>query len=310
MIEVKSLTKNYGARRAVDEISFEARQGEIVGFLGPNGAGKTTTMRILTGYLQPTAGEASVAGFDVVDDSLEVRKRVGYLAESVPLYVDMRVFDQLKFMADIHHLKDADARVMDALEMVGMQDRADGYIAKLSKGMRQRIGLAQALLHEPEVLILDEPTIGLDPAQVVEVRNLVRQIGKERTVLLSTHVLSEAQQVCDRVLIINKGKIIAEDSPSALGSRLAGAERVEVRVKGDATVIAKKIAEIAGVQDIRVHNEGKLEFAFVPGQDIRPQVARAVVESNFDLLEMRSLGMSLEDIFLQLTSEEEAESDA
>ena len=307
MIEVKSLTKNYGSRQAIDAISFEAKQGEIVGFLGPNGAGKTTTMRILTGYLQPTDGEASVAGFDVVKDSLEVRKRVGYLPESVPLYGDMRVFDQLKFMADLHHLKDADERVMDALEMVGMQDRADGYIAKLSKGMRQRIGLAQALLHEPEVLILDEPTIGLDPAQVVEVRNLVREIGKERTVLLSTHVLTEAQQLCDRVLIINKGKIVAEDSPSALGSRLAGAERVELYLRGDVNVLAEKIAEIDGAQDIRIHNEGKLEFAFVAENDIRPQVARAVIESNFDLLEMKSLGMSLEDVFLQLTREEKSD---
>ena len=304
MIEVKSLSKDYGKRRAVDAISFDAQQGEIVGFLGPNGAGKTTTMRILTGYLQPTDGEASVAGFDVVEESLEVRKRVGYLAESVPLYADMRVFDQLKFMAELHHLKNADARVMETLAMVGMQDRAGGYIAKLSKGMRQRVGLAQALLHEPEVLILDEPTIGLDPTQVVEVRNLVREIGKERTVLLSTHVLSEAQQLCDRVLIINKGKIVAEDTPSALGSRLAGAERVELRVRGDANALAEKIAEIDGTQDIRIHNEGKLEFAFVAEKDIRPQVARLIVESDFDLLEMKSLGMSLEDVFLQLIKEE------
>ena len=304
MIEVKSLSKDYGKRRAVDAISFDAQQGEIVGFLGPNGAGKTTTMRILTGYLQPTDGEASVAGFDVVEESLEVRKRVGYLAESVPLYADMRVFDQLKFMAELHHLKNADARVMETLAMVGMQDRAGGYIAKLSKGMRQRVGLAQALLHEPEVLILDEPTIGLDPTQVVEVRNLVREIGKERTVLLSTHVLSEAQQLCDRVLIINKGKIVAEDTPSALGSRLAGAERVELRVRGDANALAEKIAEIDGAQDIRIHNEGKLEFAFVAEKDIRPQVARLIVESDFDLLEMKSLGMSLEDGFLQLIKEE------
>ena len=309
MIEVKSLTKDYGTRRAVDAISFDAQQGEILGFLGPNGAGKTTTMRILTGYLQPTAGEARVAGFDVVNESLEVRKRTGYLPESVPLYAEMRVFDQLKFMAELHHLENADARVMETLAMVGMQDRADGYIAKLSKGMRQRVGLAQALLHEPEVLILDEPTIGLDPAQVVEVRNLVREIGKERTVLLSTHVLSEAQQLCDRVLIINKGKIVAEDTPSALGSRLAGAERVELRLHGDADALAEKIAKLDGVQDIRVHNEGKLEFSFGSAQDIRPQVARLTVESGFDLLEMKSLGMSLEDVFLQLI-QEEGEKDA
>ncbi len=304
MISVKSLTKNYGARRAVNSISFEAKKGEIVGFLGPNGAGKTTTMRILTGYLQPTDGEASVAGFDVVSDSLEVRKRVGYLPESVPLYDDMRVFDQLKFLADLHHLDNTDERVMNALKMVGMDDRAGGYIAKLSKGMRQRVGLAQALLHEPEVLILDEPTIGLDPTQVVEVRNLVREIGKERTVLLSTHILSEAQQLCDRVLIINKGKIIAEDTPSALGSRLAGAERVQIRVREGAEKLSAYLAKISGAQDIRVHNESKLEFAFVAENDIRPEVARVIIESDFELLEMKSLGMSLEDVFLELTREE------
>jgi len=310
MIEVKSLTKNYGTRCAVDAISFDAQQSEIVGFLGPNGAGKTTTMRILSGYMPPSDGEVRVAGFDVVDDSLEVRKRVGYLPESVPLYVDMTVFDYLKFMADLRHLKDADKRVMETLEMVGMQERAQGYIGRLSKGMRQRIGLAQALLHKPEVLILDEPTIGLDPAQVVEVRNLVREIGKERTVLLSTHVLSEAQQLCDRVLIINKGKIVAEDSPSALGSRLAGAERVEIRVREGASALGVQIAEMAGAQAVIVHDEGKLEFQFVAEQDVRPQVAKLIVESGLALLEMKSLGMSLEDVFLQLTSGGEAKKDA
>lgn len=306
MIQVKNLTKNYGDRRALDAINFHADKGEIVGFLGPNGAGKTTTMRILTGYLQPSDGEARIAGFDVVDESLEVRKRVGYLPESVPLYTDMRVFDQLHFMAELHHLDHLDERVMDALARVGMDERADGYIAKLSKGMRQRVGLAQALLHEPEVLILDEPTIGLDPAQVVEVRNLVRDIGKERTVLLSTHVLSEAQQLCDRVLIINKGKIIAEDSPSALGSRLAGEERVALHVRGDIDALAARLTEIAGVRAARVYDEGKLEFTFDPQQDVRPDVARLVIQSDYELLEMKSLGMSLEDVFLQLTKDEEA----
>ncbi len=311
MLQVSELTKDYGARRAIDAISFEAEQGEIVGFLGPNGAGKTTTMRILSGYMPPTDGEAQVAGYDVVAESLEVRRRVGYLPETVPLYPDMTVFEYLKFMADLRHLPNADERVMDALELVGMVERASGYISNLSKGMRQRVGLAQALLHEPEVLILDEPTIGLDPAQVVEVRNLVREIGKERTVLLSTHVLSEAQQLCDRVLIINKGKIVAEDTPSNLQSRLVGAERVMLRVRGDVKDLSAKLAEIAGIQDISVHNEGKLEFQFVPGQDVRPEVAKMVVKSGFDLLEMRPLGMSLEEIFLQLTSdEEEGESDA
>ena len=219
MIRTTGLTKDYGSRRAIDNLTFEANQGEVVGFLGPNGAGKTTTMRILAGYMPPTFGTAQIAGFDVVEESIEVRRRVGYLPETVPLYSDMTVFDYLKFMADLRHLPNGDEMVDNALEMVQMEQRADGYISNLSKGMRQRVGLAQALLHKPEVLILDEPTIGLDPAQVVEVRSIIREIGKERTVLLSTHILSEAQQLCDRVLIINKGHIVAEDTPENLQAR-------------------------------------------------------------------------------------------
>ena len=226
MIEVEGLTKDYGARRAIDNLTFNARKGEVLGFLGPNGAGKTTTMRILTGYMPPTSGVARVAGFDVVDQSLEVRKRVGYMPETVPLYPDMTVFEYLKFMADLRKLPDAEDRVDDVLEIVHMEQRADGYISNLSKGMRQRVGVAQALLHQPEVLILDEPTIGLDPAQIIYVRDLIREIGRERTVLLSTHILSEAQQLCDRVLIINKGRIVAEDTPERLQAGLAGAQRV------------------------------------------------------------------------------------
>src|SRR5512136_2732707 len=230
MIRVESLTKDYGPRRAIDDLTFDAQQGEILGFLGPNGAGKTTTMRILTGYMPPTSGSAQVAGFDIISESLDVRRRVGYLPETVPLYPDMTVFEYLKFMADLRHLPNSDDMVLSALELVKMESRADGYISNLSKGMRQRIGLAQALLHQPEVLILDEPTIGLDPAQVVEFRNIVREVGKERTVLLSTHILSEAQQLCDRVLIINKGRIIVEDTPGHLQSELAGVQKVSLQV--------------------------------------------------------------------------------
>ncbi|MDI6768358.1 MAG: ATP-binding cassette domain-containing protein [Anaerolineales bacterium] len=301
MIRADGLTKDYGARRAIENLTFEARQGEVVGFLGPNGAGKTTTMRILTGYLPPTYGAAKVAGFDIISESLEVRRRVGYLPETVPLYPDMVVFDYLKFMADLRHLPNAEDMVFEALEMVGMEERAEGYISALSKGMRQRIGLAQALLHKPEVLILDEPTIGLDPAQVVEVRNLIRDIGKERTVLLSTHILSEAQSLCDRVLIINKGHIVAEDSPENLQARLVGAERSILRVKGDADELAPKIAAIAGVQNVKTQVDGALEFQFAPGVDIRPEVARITVNAGYDLLELRPVGMSLEEIFLELT---------
>jgi ABC-2 type transport system ATP-binding protein len=307
MINVDGLTKDYGSRRAIENLTFEAQQGEVVGFLGPNGAGKTTTMRILTGYMPPTSGGAKVAGYDVMTESLDVRRRVGYLPETVPLYPDMTVFDYLKFMADLRHLPNADDMVDDALELVGMTDRAEGYIGALSKGMRQRIGLAQALLHKPEVLILDEPTIGLDPAQVVEVRNVIREIGKERTVLLSTHILSEAQALCDRVLIINKGHIVAEDSPENLQARLTGAERSILRVKGDADDLAPKIARIAGVQRAAARPDGSVEFQFAPGHDVRPLVARAVIESGYDLLELSPIGMSLEEIFLELTREDKKE---
>jgi ABC-2 type transport system ATP-binding protein len=304
MIQVEGLTKDYGLRRAIDNLTFNAEKGEIVGFLGPNGAGKTTTMRILTGYMPPTAGKAMVAGFDVVEQSLDVRRRVGYLPETVPLYPDMIVYEYLKFMADLRHLSDADERVEDALELVHMTDRGDGYIANLSKGMRQRIGLAQALLHEPEVLILDEPTIGLDPAQIHEVRNMIREIGRERTVLLSTHILSEAQQVCNRVLIINKGHIVVEDTPENLQALLAGSQRISLRVRGDGDGLEGLLAKIPGIVRVIPSNDGGVDLETAPGQEVRPEVARAVVNQGYDLIELRPVGMSLEDIFLQLTRDE------
>ena len=301
MIKVSGLTKDYGARRAISNLKFDAQQGEIVGFLGPNGAGKTTTMRILTGYMPPTDGEAIVAGYDVVEESLEVRKRVGYLPETVPLYTEMIVFDYLKFMGELRRVPNVEDRVDEVLDMVGLSDRAQGYIGNLSKGMRQRVGLAQALLHRPEVLILDEPTIGLDPGQVVEVRQLIREIGKERTVLLSTHILNEAQNICDRVLIINKGKIVAEDTTENLQARLIGAERVIVRVRGEADDLAKTIKQVKGVQGVETKEDGTVEFEFASGKDLRPEVAKLVIKSGYDLLELRPLGMSLEEIFLELT---------
>jgi ABC-2 type transport system ATP-binding protein len=304
MIRVEGLTKDYGARRAISNLTFEANQGEIVGFLGPNGAGKTTTMRILTGYMPPTDGTAAVAGYDVVAESLEVRRRVGYVPETVPLYTDMTAFEYLKFMADLRQLPDSSERAEEALEMVGLESRTDSHISSLSKGMRQRVGLAQALIHHPEVLILDEPTIGLDPGQVVEVRNLIREMGKQRTVLLSTHILSEAQQICDRVLIINKGKIIAEDTPQNLQARLVGSERATVRVRGDADGLPKVVNKVKGVQSVQSASDGSVEFQFAPGQDVRPEVAKAVINGGYDLLELRPVGMSLEEIFLELTRED------
>lgn len=304
MIKVNGLTKDYGARRAVHNLSFDAQQGEIVGFLGPNGAGKTTTMRILTGYMPPTDGEAIVAGYDVVEDSLEVRKRVGYLPETVPLYHDMVVFDYLKYMGELRHIPNVDDRVDEVLDQVGLYERANGYIGNLSKGMKQRVGLAQALLHRPEVLILDEPTIGLDPGQVVEVRQLIREIGKERTVLLSTHLLNEAQNLCDRVLIINKGKIVAEDTTENLQARLLGAERVVVRVRGESDELADTIKSVKGVRKVEAREDGGVEFEFASGKDLRPEVAKQVIKDGYDLLELRPLGMSLEEIFLELTNSE------
>jgi ABC-2 type transport system ATP-binding protein len=307
MIQVEGLTKDYGARRAIDNLTFQAEPGEIVGFLGPNGAGKTTTMRILTGYMPPTSGMAKVAGFDVVAESLDVRRRVGYLPETVPLYPDMTVYDYLKFMADLRHLPAAEDRVDEALDMVHMQDRADGYISNLSKGMRQRVGLAQALLHKPEVLILDEPTIGLDPAQIIEVRNLIRNLGSDRTVLLSTHILSEAQQVCNRVLIINKGKIVVEDTPERLTARVTGAQRVQIVVAGDGAGLEALVCSIPGVVRAFSSRNGGLEFETAGEEDLRPLVARAVVSAGYDLLELRPLGVSLEEIFMQLTKDETSE---
>ena len=301
MIKVSGLTKDYGARRAIQNLNFDAQQGEIVGFLGPNGAGKTTTMRILTGYMPPTDGEAIVAGYDVVEESLEVRKRVGYLPETVPLYTDMVVFDYLKFMGELRHIPNVEDRVDEVLDMVGLLERSNGFIGNLSKGMRQRVGLAQALLHRPEVLILDEPTIGLDPGQVVEVRELIREIGKERTVLLSTHLLHEAQNICDRVLIINKGKIVAEDTTENLQARLIGAERVVLRVRGEADDLEKTIKKVKGVQGVETKSDGTVEFEFASGKDVRPEVAKQVINAGYELLELRPLGMSLEEIFLELT---------
>jgi ABC-2 type transport system ATP-binding protein len=306
MIQVEGLTKDYGPRRAIEALSFNTDKGEILGFLGPNGAGKTTTMRILCGYMPPTSGKAKIAGYDVIDQSIEVRRRVGYMPETVPLYPDLTVFDYLKFMADLRRVSKAEERVDELMELLHIEDRSESYISSLSKGMRQRVGLAQALIHNPEVLILDEPTIGLDPAQIIEVRNLIRELGRQHTVMLSTHILSEAQQVCTRVLIINKGHIVAEDTPERLQSRLTGAQRVIVQVGGDADGIEHTISQVPGVSKVSTKEEGRIEFETTPGKDPRPEVARAVVGAGFDLLEIHPVGLSLEDIFLQLTRDEPA----
>jgi ABC-2 type transport system ATP-binding protein len=293
MIQVTNLTKWYGLRKAIDGLNFHAKKGEVVGFLGPNGAGKTTTMRILTAYMPPSEGRAIVAGYDVVEESLEVRRRVGYLPETVPLYSDMTVLDYLDFMAALRKLPNADQCVDEAIQRVNLEDRVESYIGNLSKGMRQRVGLAQAVLHKPEVLILDEPTIGLDPAQVVEIRNFIRELGADHTVLLSTHILSEAQQICNRVLIINKGHIVAEDRPENLQARLAGAERINVELAGD--------SEVKGVLTVEPMGNGVFEVEITPGKEIRPAIVRALTRAGQDVVEVHSQGVDLEQIFLELT---------
>lgn len=308
MIQVEGLTKYYGNFKAINNLSFHAEAGEIVGFLGPNGAGKTTTMRILTGYMPPNSGTARIAGYDVLEESLEARRQIGYLPETVPLYKEMTVWQYVDYMADLRGLRNPDRadRVDEVLEMVDMADRADSMISSLSKGMRQRVGLAQALVHRPQVLILDEPTIGLDPRQVREVREIIRSIGHDRTVLLSTHILSEVSQLCSRILVISGGEIVAEDDPETLAARLQGSQRFLVRA---AKTTPPELAEaIRGIKDVLeiYETENGVEVAAQSDKDIRPEVARLVVNNSWDLLEMRATGMSLEDIFLQLTTDEHA----
>ena len=306
MIDVEGLTKMYGPRTVVQELSFHVEKGEIVGFLGPNGAGKTTTMRMLTGYIPPTEGRAAIAGFDTLSQSLEARRRIGYMPETVPLYPEMAVADYLDFMAALRHVPDRKAAVRQAMAVTHIEDRARTNIGKLSKGYRQRVGLAQALLHDPDVLILDEPTIGLDPRQIIEVRELIKSLAGQHTILISTHILPEVEQICTRVLIIHRGKLVAEDTPKNLTARLRGAERIGLLVSGDGAALKRALSAVPGVQSVEAGESGRYEIAVAPGQDVRAQLASAVVKGGWGLLEMAPVGMSLEEIFLQLTQEEPA----
>lgn len=300
MIEVNQLVKQYGSYVAVDHISFTAEFGQVTGFLGPNGAGKTTTMRILTGYLPPTAGKAIVAGHDVFEDSMGVRQKVGYLPENVPLYRDMTARGYLMYLAEIRGLNNRKKRAEEALEQVRLAHRANSRIATLSKGMRQRVGLAAALLHDPEVLILDEPTIGLDPFQVLELRELVRELGRSHTVLFSTHILSEAEQVCDKVVIINQGRIIAQGAPGSLRGQLERGGRILARIEGPTDAIRNALQQVADVAQVDVEHS---EFVITPqgASDPRPQIAQTVIQNGWRLVELRSLAVSLEEIFLEVT---------
>lgn len=306
MIKVDALTKHYGSHVAIQDVSFKAKKGEILGLLGPNGAGKTTTMRILTAYMPPTEGSASVAGFDVVAQSLDVRRRVGYMPETVPLYPEMSVVEYLAYMGALRRVEEIDERIEAVVEEVGLEERSQSFIGNLSKGLRQRVGLAQALLHEPDVLILDEPTIGLDPTQIIEVRKLIQELGRKRTVVLSTHILPEAQQVCDRVLILNKGRIVAEGTPADLQHQLEGVDRFIVQAGCKSSKLIKLFKDTPGVSEVQKgHKEGMIEVAGEGGQDLRPLFARQIVEAGIDLMEIRSISMDLEKVFVQLTKDEE-----
>jgi ABC-2 type transport system ATP-binding protein len=305
MIEVERLTKYYGVHLAVSDLTFNAQSGEIVGLLGPNGAGKTTTMRMLTGFMPPTSGEAKIAGYDVFTDSMEIRKRVGYLPERVPIYPDMSVKDYIAFWAKLRGIKRPRKHVDVVLEQVQLSSRRNSLVRHLSKGMRQRLGLAQALVHNPDVVILDEPTIGIDPQQVIEVREAVRQLGQNHTVLFSTHILSEAEQVCDRVIIIHNGRIVAQGKPVELRQQLQPGAHLYVQIGGADEAGAMRVLEnVPGMEAANRQGEGYAVRA-QPGIDIRAELAAHVMRSGYSLLELRPVAMTLEDMFLDIVGRED-----
>jgi ABC-2 type transport system ATP-binding protein len=314
VIEVQHLTKRYGPFTAVDDVSFKAERGEILGFLGPNGAGKTTTMRILTGYMPPTDGKALVAGYDVLEQPIEAKRRTGYLPETPPLYPDMTVRDYLDFCARIKGVPRAQrrSRVDTVMGRTRVADMASRHCGKLSKGYRQRVGLAQALLHNPDVLILDEPTAGLDPKQILETRQLIKELGGDHTVILSTHILPEVSQTCNRIVIINKGRVVAVDSPENLTSRLRGSETMYLQVDGLGADASEALQRIPGVTRVRVSEVrdtiSGYEIESETGRDVRRELASTVVTHGWGLLELRPMRMSLEEIFLHLTTEDTATS--
>jgi ABC-2 type transport system ATP-binding protein len=310
VIEVQHLTKRYGRVTAVEDVSFRVERGEILGFLGPNGAGKTTTMRILTGYMPATEGKAIVAGFDVFDEPVEAKRRTGYLPETPPLYPDMTVAEYLSFVAKIKGVPAAGRtdRIRTVMERTRIADMANRQCAKLSKGYRQRVGLAQAIIHNPDVLILDEPTAGLDPKQIIETRQLIKELAGDHTIILSTHILPEVSQTCQRVVIINKGHVVAVDTPDALTARLRGSETMYVQVDAGAADAAAALGRVPGVTRV-VESDRRgtaigYEVESQHGQDVRRELARSIVNSGWGLLELRPMRMSLEEIFLSLTTDE------
>jgi ABC-2 type transport system ATP-binding protein len=313
LIEVQNLTKAYGPVTAVDHVSFTVNKGEILGFLGPNGAGKTTTMRILTGFMPASSGTARVAGFDVSTDSLEVRRHIGYLPEAPPLYPDMAVETYLDFVLRIKNVpaEQRRARVADALEKTNLGDKRTQLIRRLSRGYKQRVGLAQALVHDPDVIVLDEPTVGLDPKQIIEVRHLIKGLAGTHTIILSTHILPEVSMTCDRVVIINKGKIAAVDTPQNLTTQLKSGQRIQIEVHAPEKPLQDLLGQIPGASRVQVdasradgHMLAIVEAA--PGKDIRSLIAAKVIEKHWELYELRGVSMSLEDIFLELTTDDAA----
>lgn len=311
MISVKNLTKAFGTTVAVNNISFEVDKGEVVGFLGPNAAGKTTTMRVLTCYIGPDSGTARVAGYDVTEDSLEVRKRVGYLPESAPLYLDMDVMSYLGFVAAVRGIPNAERprRIARMVEICGLGSMVGRTIGTLSKGFKQRVGLAQTLMHDPDILVLDEPTTGLDPSQIIEIRELIKEIGRERTVILSTHILPEVEVTCTRVLIINEGRIVASGTPQELQSIAGGEESIYVSLKGQGAEVEDKLGRIPSAAGVRRLRDGKAGYATYvlkgrDGGDLGEEVFRAAVQNGWTINELRRETLSLEDIFLRLTTKE------
>ena len=311
MIEVQNLTKTFGDRTAVDHISFTVNKGEILGFLGPNGAGKTTTMRILTGFLPATSGTAKIGGFDVFDDSIEVRRRIGYLPETPPLYTDMTVGEYLDFVTRIKNVpaEKRASRIEDALEKTNITDKRDELIKRLSRGYKQRVGIAQALVHDPDVIILDEPTVGLDPKQIIEVRHLIKGLAGNHTIILSTHILPEVSMTCDRVVIINRGKIAAVDTPANLTTQLKGAQHVRFEARADEAALRGAMQEIPGISNVVIEPVGSSGVLAVTvesaaGQDARSEIAAKIVGKGWPLLELRGVSLSLEEIFLQLTTDD------
>jgi ABC-2 type transport system ATP-binding protein len=308
MIETQDLTKYYGPTLAIDRLNFEVAAGEIVGFLGPNGAGKTTTLKVLAGFLSPTAGTARINGFDVVNDSLKVRASLGYLPENVSLYPDLTVTQFLEFAARAKGVeaKQQKSEIKRVTEACGLEEVRRTMVAALSKGYRQRLGLAQALLQAPPLLILDEPTIGLDPSQIVEIRTLIKNLEGSHTVVLSSHILPEVSQLCHRVIIINRGQIVASDTPENLSRQHGHGSRVMLTVRGPAAEVAAALQAVAGVARVASQGHGRFLVQAGSDQELRPQLARTVMDQGWELLELKGHEFSLEDVFLNLVTEEES----